>query len=80
MKRNSVGKRAVNLTLSVPLVKRAKQLTDNLSGVVESLLTDFVNNEQTRRNEEAQKLAAAAASWAAFDEEHGSLSDEFSTL
>ena len=42
-------KRPVNLTLSESLVSQAKTLTDNLSGVVEALLADFVSRE--RRND-----------------------------
>ena len=35
-------KRPVNLTLNEDLVNRAKGIADNLSGVVESLLADYV--------------------------------------
>ncbi len=35
-------KRPVNLTLNEDLVSQAKKLTANLSGVVESLLAEFV--------------------------------------
>ena len=38
-------KRTVNLTLNEDLVQQAKGMTDNLSGVVESLLADFVAHE-----------------------------------
>jgi antitoxin CcdA len=36
-------KRPVNLTLNEDLVSQAKSMTDNLSGVVESLLSEFVD-------------------------------------
>ena len=39
-------KRPVNLTLSEDLVSQAKAMTDNLSGVVESLLSEFVERER----------------------------------
>ncbi|PZR09390.1 MAG: plasmid maintenance protein CcdB [Archangium gephyra] len=79
MKRSAL-KKPVNLTLSVPLVKKARQLTDNLSGIVEDLLTEYVNREQSRREEERAKLAAAAKAMSDFTRKHGSLADEFSTL
>lgn len=79
MKRAAL-KKPVNLTLSVPLVKRARKLTDNLSGVVEALLTDYVNHEQARREDERASLASAAKAWSEFNEKHGSFADEFSTL
>ena len=40
-------KRPVNLTLNEDLVNRAKGIADNLSGVVESLLADYVAREDT---------------------------------
>ena len=39
--RRDARKRAVNLTLSEDLVQEAKVMTDNLSGVVESLLSEI---------------------------------------
>ncbi len=38
-------KRPVNLTLNEELVSQAKSMTDNLSGVVESLLAEFVDRQ-----------------------------------
>lgn len=73
-------KRPVNLTLTEDLVAQARQLTPNLSGVVEMLLTEFVAQEQKRRREHAQKVAATVAAWNAFGEQHGEFSDEYSTL
>ena len=48
-------KRPVNLTLNEDLVKQAKSLTDNLSGVVESLLSGYLASE---RNESLAKTRA----------------------
>jgi hypothetical protein len=42
-------KRPVNPTLNEDFVSRAKSMTDNLSGVVESLLSDFVERESRER-------------------------------
>ena len=50
--------RPVNLIFSEDLVNEAKSLTDNLSNVVELLLSDFVSRE---RQERLQKSDAQAA-------------------
>jgi post-segregation antitoxin (ccd killing protein) len=43
---SAARKRPVNLTLSEDLVEQAKAMTDNLSGVVENLLAEFLQKEQ----------------------------------
>jgi antitoxin CcdA len=73
-------KRPVNLTLNEDLVNRAKRIADNLSGVVESLLADYVAREDQARNEKSQAVRSAVANWNKFAAEHGSFSDEHSTL
>jgi antitoxin CcdA len=73
-------KRPVNLTLSEDLVSQAKSLTDNLSGVVESLLSDFVSRERRERLQKSQAVEAAVASWNKFNSESGSFADEYTTL
>ena len=73
-------KRPVNLTLNEDLVNRAKGITDNLSGVVESLLADFVAHEQDERLAKSKAVAATVAAWNEFADEHGSFADEHSTL
>ncbi len=73
-------KRPVNLTLSEDLVSQAKSLTDNLSGVVESLLEDFVSRERRDRLQKSKAVEAAVASWNEFNSRSGSIADEFSTL
>jgi post-segregation antitoxin (ccd killing protein) len=73
-------KRPVNLTLNEDLVAQARSLTDNLSGVIESLLAEFLAAEKQRRAAEAQMVRATVATWNRFAEEHGSLADEHSTL
>jgi antitoxin CcdA len=73
-------KRPVNLTLSEDLVNQAKSLTDNLSGVVESLLTDFVNRERRDRLQRSKAVEAAVASWNKFNSRSGSIADEYTTL
>lgn len=73
-------KRPVNLTLNEDLVHKAKSMTGNLSGVVESLLSDFVARERRQRLAKADELAATIALWNAFDAKSTSISDEYSTL
>ncbi|MGA2188507.1 MAG: type II toxin-antitoxin system CcdA family antitoxin [Steroidobacteraceae bacterium] len=73
-------KRAVNLTLNEHLVSQAKSFTDNLSGVVESLLTDFVSRERRVRLQKSKAVEAAIASWNRFNSKSGSIADEYSSL
>ena len=73
-------KRPVNLTLNEDLVQQAKGLTNNLSGVVESLLSDFVAQEQKHRLAKAKTLEATIAVWNDFNSKMGSFSDEYSSL
>lgn len=73
-------KRPVNLTLNEELVQQAKGMTDNLSGVVESLLSDFVAQEQRHRLAKTKALEATIAVWNDFNAKMGSFSDEYSPL
>jgi antitoxin CcdA len=73
-------KRPVNLTLSEDLVSQAKSLTDNLSGVVELLLSDYVSRERQERLQKSKAVEAAVASWNDFNSRSGSIADEYSTL
>ena len=73
-------KRPVNLTLNETLVLEARELTDNLSGVVESLLADFVRRERAKRAAHAKALEATIATWNEFNHKFGSFADEHSTL
>jgi antitoxin CcdA len=73
-------KRPVNLTLNEDLVQQAKGMTDNLSGVVESLLSDFVAQEQKHRLAKANALQTTIAVWNDFNAKIGSIADEYSSL
>jgi antitoxin CcdA len=73
-------KRRVNLTLNEDLVQQAKGLTDNLSGAVEALLSDFVVQEQKQRLTKTKALAATIAMWNDFNSKIASFSDEYSLL
>ncbi len=73
-------KRPVNLTLNEDLVSQAKSMTDNLSGVVESLLADFVDRESRARLARTKVVEAAVAAWNQFNLESGSIADEYSSL
>lgn len=80
MQSNQVRKRPVNLTLNVELVSQAKEMTNNLSGVVEQLLTDYVLKQKYARQEKAHRAEVAAKTWNIFNERSGSFADEHSTL
>ena len=73
-------KRPVNLTLNEDLVNQAKSMTDNLSAVVERLLSDFVARESQERLEKAKVVEATVAAWNRFNQESGSIADEYSSL
>jgi antitoxin CcdA len=73
-------KRPVNLTLNEDLVDQAKGMTDNLSGVVESPLSDFVAQEQRHRLAKAKALETTIAVWNDFNVKIGSFADEYSLL
>lgn len=73
-------KRPVNLTLSEDLVVEARGVTGNLSGVVESLLADFVSKERQRRSSIVEEGRATAALWNDFADRNGSFADAHSTL
>ena len=74
------AKRPVNLSLNEDLVREVRSMTDNLSGIVESLLTEFVVGERAKRAAEDDALKRAVESWNSFAEKHGSFADEHSTL
>jgi antitoxin CcdA len=61
---NSEGrKRPANLTLSEVLVVQVRGLTNNLSGVVESLLADYVEHERKQRLAESTTVDATISMW-----------------
>jgi post-segregation antitoxin (ccd killing protein) len=76
----SAKKRPVNLTLNEDLVIRVKGIADNLSGVVESLLADYVARDARERLAKSQAVQVAVEAWNVFGEENGSFADEHSTL
>ncbi len=73
-------KRPVNLTLNTELVDRVRELNDNLSAVVEKLLTDYLEQQRLARLGRQRVSEATAASWNTFNSDHGSIADEFSSL
>lgn len=80
MQSNQARKRAVNLTLNEDLVSQAKSMTNNLSGVVEQLLADYVLKQNSARQEKLHNADTAAQAWNTFNEQSGSFADEHSTL
>jgi len=73
-------KRPVNLTLNEDLVSQAKSMTDNLSGVVESLLSEFVDRESRARLVKTKVVEAIVVAWNRFNTKSGSIADEYSSL
>ncbi len=75
-----VRKRPVNLTLSEDLVGQARQVTDNLSAVVEGLLSDYLKARNLERRAKARLVESSVKQWNEFGRRTGSLADDYSTL
>jgi antitoxin CcdA len=73
-------KRPVNLTLNGDLVDHAKTMTDNLSGVIEGLLAEYIAKERGERLARSKAIDATIAIWNEFDTKLGSIADEYSSL
>ena len=73
-------KRAVNLTLNEALVTQAKTFTGNLSATVETLLVDYVAQQQQARVSRQQAADACVDCWNEVLAADGSFADEHSTL
>ena len=73
-------KRAVNLTLNEDLLEHVRKVTPNLSGVVESLLAEYLTKERQRRAAQAKVIESTVALWNQFAEDQGSFADDHSTL
>jgi len=76
----STRKRPVNLTINEVLVAQAKAYTNNLSATMESLLAEFVVNQQSVQRNRQRVADACAADWNAVHAAVGSFADEHSTL
>ena len=66
-------KRPVNLTLNEGLLVQARGVTDNLAGVVESPLADFLARQRQQSAANAKVLQATIATWNNFADEHSTL-------
>lgn len=73
-------KRAVNLTLNEDLLAHVREVTDNLSSVVESLLAQYLATKRQERAAQVKVVAATVAMWNQFADENGSFADDHSTL
>jgi antitoxin CcdA len=73
-------KRPVNLTLNEDLVNQAKDLTDNLSQVVESLLSGYLARARDERLAKSKAVQATVRMWNEFNAKSGSIADEYSSL
>ena len=73
-------KRAVNLTLNEDLLAHVREVTDNLSSVVESLLAEYLARMRQQRAAQVKIVESTVAMWNRFAEENGSFADDHSTL
>jgi antitoxin CcdA len=73
-------KRAVNLTLNEDLLAHVREVTDNLSSVVESLLAEYLARKRQERAAQVKVVDATVAMWNQFAAENGSFADDHSTL
>jgi antitoxin CcdA len=73
-------KRPVNLTLNEDLVNQAKSLTDNLSGVVETLLSEYVAKARDERLVKSKAVESTVKMWNDFNAKLETISDEYSSL
>jgi antitoxin CcdA len=73
-------KRAVNLTLNEDLLAHVREMTDNLSSVVESLLAEYLARKRQERAARVNVVESTVAMWNQFADDHGSFADEHSTL
>jgi len=73
-------KRPVNLTLNEDLVSKAKNLTDNLSQVVESLLSGYVAGARDAHLAKSKAVESTVKMWNEFNSKSGSIADEYSSL
>jgi antitoxin CcdA len=76
----SARKRPVNLTLNEDLVAHARGLTQNLSGIVEQLLADFVERSGQDQEQRRRAVEQTVAAWNAHGAKYGSVADEYSPL
>jgi antitoxin CcdA len=76
----STRKQPVNLTINETLVAQAKVYTNNLSATMESLLAEFVANQQAAQRNRQRVADACSADWNAVQAAVGSFADEHSTL
>jgi antitoxin CcdA len=73
-------KRAVNLTLNEDLLAHVRELTDNLSSVVESLLAEYLARKRQERAAQVTVVESTIAMWNEFADENGSFADDHFTL
>jgi antitoxin CcdA len=73
-------KRPVNLTLNEDLVLQARGLTDNLSQVVESLLSGYLAAAREERLAKHKAVESTVKLWNDFNARSGSIADEYSSL
>lgn len=76
----ALRKRPVNLTINEALITQAKAYTNNLSATMESLLAEFVADQQKAQRHRQKAADECADNWNAVSESIGSFADAHSTL
>ena len=76
----SAPKQRVNMTLNEDLVRRARDVTANLSETVEGLLAGFVAEAEAKESRLQREIDAHVAASDAFVAKYGTLADDFATL
>jgi post-segregation antitoxin (ccd killing protein) len=69
-------KRPVTLLLNEDLVARAQRLNGDLSGLVEHLLTSFVERPRQADEGHLHSVRQAVAGWNAHGKRYGSIADD----
>lgn len=77
--KSDTRRQSVGLYLDSELVAKVRGYTNDLSGLVESLLEGYVFNER-HRHAAKDKADTTTIVWNDFNARHGSIADEYSTL
>jgi antitoxin CcdA len=77
---HTASKRPLNVSLNEDLVRQARTYTRNLSATLETLLQEFVATEEARRLAADETASRVIDGLSTFHQQHGLLSDEFSSL
>ena len=75
-----VEKQSMRVMLDGEMVRRAKCMTRDLNGTIETLLASYVEAEEAKRSAERAAIEQWISNSTALIEEHGSPGDEYSPV